>query len=673
MNTLNLKQRIISELKNPLFPDLWLIFSKEALDLANEILFWLLEEEKTEFENLLKTKKSDINFDIFESDGILDYYWSLLNHFQWVNNTKKIRNIIEKFRPKLEDFSNYVSYNKDYFYMLVYCQENCDLDEEQKRVLFLRIKSFKERWIDLDEKKQKRLKILNKKLSKLSNDFSNNVVDDQSLFEYVIKDFEQIKDLPEDVLELAKKQAEEKGKDWYLFTSDPTAYISIMKYCTDSNIRKDFYQAHFNFCSSWKYDNRNIIIEILKYKKEKANLLWYKNYAELSLNDKMADSPNQVLELLESISKKAKSKAKKEIQELKDYFWTKNLEIYDFSFYSTKYKKEKYDIDDKVLKQYFECNNVIRFLHKLAETFFWVVLKKLDIESYDIDVEVYEVYREWKLISYYFMDLFYRKEKRQWAWADIIRERNYEIMQKWIKNKIPLVVNCANFQKWINKTLLTIRDVETIFHEFWHALHAMLAESKYSELNWFEVEWDFVELPSQLLENWVIDKESLSKLAIHHETWVSIEEELINKLEKLKIYMTWNFVVSQNEYALLDLNLHMIENIPDSSLELDKICLDLIKKYSLFDKEESYKMYCSFSHIFWWWYAAWYYSYMWAEIIEAQVFDKIKKEWMFNKEVWKKYIDSILWPWTKKPAKELFYDFVKSDLDINYFYKRKGL
>ena len=667
-----LKQKILEELNKTWFPGLKLIYSEEALEISLEILNELLEKEKEDFKKLLKTKKEDINFETFEDESILDYYWSLLNHLSWVNNTEKIREIIESFRPKLEDFSNYVSYNKKYYEMIVYCDENCNLDEEQKRVMFLRLKWFKDRWINLDNKKQKRLKQINKKLSKLSHDFTNNIIDDEATFEYLITNKEIIKDLPEDILENALKEAEQKKKNWYLFSADPSSYMAIMKYSGDKDTRKYFQKTRSKFASSWKYDNRKIILDILKYKKEKAIILWYKNYAELSLNNKMATSPKEVIKLMKEISTKAKDKALEEIETLKKYFNLRDLRDYDLAYYSTKYKKENYDLDDKYLKQFFEYENVLSYLHNLAKDFFWVELKEIKENCYQENVKIYEVYKDNNLISYYFLDPYYRKEKRAWAWADIIREKTYEIKAKNIKNKLPIVVNVCNFQKWEKNTLLTMSDVETIFHEFWHALHAMLAESKYSDLNWFEVEWDFVELPSQLLENWVIEKESLKKLAKHYKTWATLDKKTLDKLENLKTFMSWNFVLKQCEYTLLDMNLH-IWNIPNWKKELDETCLDLINKISLFNKEKDYKMYCSFNHIFWWWYSAWYYSYMWAEIIEAQVFNKIKKNWIFDKKIWSEYINTILWPWTKKPANDLFYDFVKDKLDIKYFYERKWI
>ncbi len=665
---MKLKQKVINELNKNTFPNLKFLFSEEVLDISLELLNEFLEEDKKKFKELLKIENKDLVFESFENESKLDYFWSLLNHYQNIENTIKIRKIIEEFRPKLQDFWNEVSYSKELFKKYKYINENLDLDSDQKRIMFLRLKAFRDRWINLSKEKQDKLKNLNKKLSKLSESFSNNIVDSEGEFEYLIDDFKKIKDLPKEVLEITRKKAEENWKKWYLFDADPTSYQAIMKYCTDEKIRIDFAKANYSFASSWKYDNRENILNILKLKKEKAEILWYKNYAEFSLNSKMAESPKQVFELIEWISEKAKIKAKNEINELKKYFKLDEIKSHDLAFYSRIYKEEEYKIDDKELKKYFEFENTISYLHNFVNEFYWIKLNEIKLDSYNDDIRIYEVYKDWNLISYYFLDAFYRKNKRPGAWADNLREKEY-----FPKNKIPIVVNVCNFQKSLNwKTTLSMRDVETLFHEFWHALHEMLSESKYSELSWFWVEWDFVELPSQLLENWVWDRESLRKLSKHIDTWNSINDELLEKLEKLKTFMSWVFVSRQNEFALLDMTLYSI--IPPKSIEeLDRKVLEIVNKYSIFKRWSDYKMYCSFGHIFGWWYAAWYYSYMWAEIIEADVFNRIKELWMFDRKVWEKLLKTIIWQWTRKKASELFFDFMDREVDNRAFMERKWL
>ena len=662
-----MKDKIIQELKKSEFPDLAFLFSQWALEVAPEILKELLEIDKKEFEELLTKPNEEITFDSFEDEGLLDYYWSLLNHYQNVNNNDQMRKIIEDFRPELQDFWNYVTYNKNYYEKTKYCFENCDLNADQKRALEIRLKGFKDSGIDLPEEEKNKLKELNKIWAKLSNDFSNNIVDDEATFEYIIENFEVIKDLPEDILNNAKKAAEEKNKSGYLFDADPSSYVAILKYCSDANIRKDFEKIQNSFASKGKFDNREIILNILKNKKQKAGILWYENYAQMSLNSKMADSPEQVFELIQGISKTAKTKAIEEREELKKYFNLTEINSYDMGFYSRKYKEEKYNLDEKELKKYFKYENVLEYLHTFVKQFLGIEMREISASVYSKSVKTYEVYRNDKKIAYYLLDAFYSKEKRGWAWADNLREKS----NFWGIEKLPMVINCCNFLQ-TDETLLSIRDVETLFHEFGHAIHEMISQSPLSELSGFNVEWDFVELPSQLLENWVGNNNSLIKLAKHYQTGETLPDSVMKTLDELDTYMSANGVLGQNTYALLDMHLYS-EEIPENIEELDQKTLDIVNNYWITQRWEDYKMYCSFSHIFGWGYSAGYYSYMWAEILEADVFDAIEQQGMFDPKVGQKLVDTLIGQWTRKPAAELFKDFMGREVSNQAFMKRKGL
>ena len=246
-------------------------------------------------------------------------------------------------------------------------------------------------------------------------------------------------------------------------------------------------------------------------------------------------------------------------------------------------------------------------------------------------------------------------------------------MREKSNENLPIVINVLNLSKVENwPILLKIRDCETLFHEFWHAIHAMVWKSRYSELSSFAVEWDFVELPSQLLENRVDDVESMEKLSKHYKTWESLPKDILDKLDKLSTYWMWNRVLRQNELALVDLDLYT-SNIPNSVEELDKKILEIVNKNSIFQRWEEYKMYCSFLHIFGWWYESKYYSYMRADQLQADVFSKIKSEWMMEPKVWKEYLEKILAQWALKPWKELFFDFMWRDVSEQALIKKYWL
>lgn len=671
---MTIKQKIIQELENPKIPDLKFLFSDEVLDLAPEVLEELLLEEKKDFDELLKTLDNEITFEIFQDFSRLDLFFSLLNHLQNVNSSEKVRNIIEDFEPKYVDFWNYISFNKRYYEMLVYCRKNCELDEEQKRILDVSIKWYEIKWINLPVAKQKNLKEISKKLSELAQKFWNNVLFSEKEFYYVFETDEAIKEIPKNDLEEAKNKAKNKWKTWYLFDSSLSSYQSIMKYCSDNKIREHFFTEKHNFASSGEYDNRKIVLEILKLRQKEAKILWYKNYAELSLEFKMADTPKNIIKLINTVSKKAKKKALKEIETLKNYFNLSEINTWDLTYYSRIYKEKEFNFDERELKKYFEFDKVLNWLFEISKRLYWIEMKEIKIDSYCGDLKIYEVYKDGKHISYFIGDYFYNENKRSWAWCDNLRPKVEEnIKHKIINNLLPIIINVCAFQKWEKgKTLLNYIDVETMFHEFWHALHEMLSKSKYSDLSWFNVEWDFVELPSQIMENWCSDEEALKLFAKHFETWKDLPKKTLKTMKMLKKYWTWNFILRQNEFASVDMHLHS-KKFPDNIEDLDLHILELAKNTSIFELKENYKKYASFSHIFDWGYAAWYYSYMRAEIIEAQVWEVFKKNGIFNKETANKFLDTILSAWSRKKAKELFFDFAWLDISPKAFLKRKGI
>ncbi len=668
MKKQQLKQKILQELNTNEIPDLKFLYSDEVLEITPEILEELLEEEKKDFKEKLKTESKDITFEFFEEFSILDFFFWLLDHLLNVKSSDKVRKIIEDFEPKLIDFSNEVSYNKRFYEMVVYCYENCKLDEEQKRILNQDIKSYKIRWINLPEEKQEKLKKINKELRQLSQKMWNNTLDSENEFSYFIEDDKYLKDLPEDILKTAQDKAQKENKNWYLFDSSSSFYMAILKFCDSGDIRKHFYKARCNFASSWKYDNREIILKILKLREKKAKILGYKNYSELSLEFKMAESPEKIKELLFDITSKSKQKAEIELDKLKKYFNLEEIKPWDIAYYNRILKEEKYNFDEKKLKKYFEFTRVKKWLFDVVKKLYNIELEKIEVESYEKDLDFYKVYKDWEFISYFIADYFYREKKRSWAWENHLRTKYFSELQK----KYPIIVNVTNFQKateW--ETLLTLSDVQTMFHEFWHAIHDMSSISKYSDLWISWVEWDFIELPSQILENWAKKQESVNLFAEHIETSEKIPEETFDTLKLLEQFWTWNFYLKQSEYALVDITLHS-EEIPSDILELDKKILNTINNISIFTQTEDYKTYTSFTHIFDWWYASWYYSYMWAEIIEADIFSEFEKNWIFNKVVSKKFLDKILSQWSKKDARDLFKDFMWRDVDIKAFLDRQG-
>ncbi len=676
---MTLKNKIIEALECTDFPNLKLLYSPESLELAPEILDELLDEEKTKFENKLLIPDSEISFETFEDVSVLDYYFGILEHYQSVHWDEVIRKIIEDFEPKYIDFGNQAAYSQRYYEMLKYCLEKCELDAEQRRIIQDGVEHFEVRGISLDNEKQEELKSISKKLSEIQQKFSNNVLDSKKEFEYLITNETIIADMPKDDILVAKKRAESAHKQWYLFDSSQGSYMSIMKYCSDSSVRRDFYEARQNVASNGKYNNKSIILEILALRERKAEILGFRSYAELSLKFKMAESPDQIIDLFSNISEKAKPKAQAELDEITEYFNIQELQNWDVTYYANKLREEKYDFDSKKLKEYFVFENVLSGMFETIYKLYNLEFKEINIDTYNEDVTVYEVYKDGIFLSYFFTDYFYNELKRPGAWANIMREKSLasKVLGIWKtpkKNYKKIVLNVCNFQKWADGvTLLTLWDVETMFHEFGHATHEILSKSEYSDLSWFHVEWDFVELPSQLLENWCRDRVWMKLFAKHKDTGEMVPDHMLDKLDQLETFWNGQLVLWQNTYAMMDMMLHSW-NIPKTEQELDDFVNANYDANALLSRWEVYSPHTSFTHIFDGWYAAGYYSYMWAEIIEKEVWRAFKDSWdIFSPEVSKKFHDTILSAWTTKKASELFRDFFWRDVEIDAFLSEKWL
>jgi len=664
--TQDIKKNIYYELENSNFPDLEFLYSHEALKLALIILEELLTKERNEFYSKLKTPDDEICFETFDDVSILEYYFWILDHYQGVHGDDDIRKIIEAFEPKYIDFGNEVAYSARYYEMLELCYSRQSLNTEQRKIISDSIERFKVRGINMQEQKQERLKIINKKLSEIAQKFSNNVVDSKKEFEYHVDDKTCIDEMPEDDKLLAKLRAEKMWKKGYLFDASQGSYMSIMKYCSDSSIRKDFYQARQMTASWWKYNNKPLILEMLSLRQEKAEILWFENYAQLSLVFKMADSPEQIIELFSDISRKAKPKAQSEIDEICEYFKLEDIQNWDIWYYANKLKQEKYSFDSKELKKYFVFENVLEWMFETIFRLYNLEFKEIQVNTYNKDVTVYKVFKDWRFLSYFFTDFFYNELKRPWAWANILRETSP-------KGK-KIVLNVCNFQKWADGlTLLTLWDVETMFHEFGHATHEILSRSEYSQLSGFHVEHDFIELPSQLLENWCRDAQWMKLFAKHYKTWEMVPDDMLSKLKILDTFWNGQFIIGQNIYAMMDMMLHS-SKVPSSEQELDEKVNQSYDTHSLLPRWEVYSPHASFTHIFDGWYAAGYYSYMWAEIIEKEVWKAFKDSGnIFSPEIAQKFHDTILWAWSIKKASQLFRDFFGRDVDINAFLEEKWL
>ncbi len=673
-----LKQKISVELEKKEFPNLKFLYSQEVIENSLDILEEFLQEEKKYFKNSLKTKNEDIDFDLFNIESKLDYFWSLLYHLKSVKSSDKIRSVIDIFEPKITEFSNEVSYSKRNYEMLEVLLSSWKLNQEQEKIIKDEIMHYKVRWINLNDEKQEELKKINLEISEISTKFSNNILDSKKEFEYHLDNDDFLKEMPKSDLENAKSLAKKKWKHWFVFDASSSSYIAIMKYCSNSQIRKYFSRVFNSFASEGDYDNRENILKLINLKNKKAKILWYENYWELSLEFKMVENSKEIIDLISDIAKKAKTKGIKEIEEIKEFFNLESINSWDLSYYFRLLKEKKYKLDDKKLKQYFEFENTKNSLFNTVKRLYGIEMKKISSKNdsqvslddnqwfiYNEGVEIYEVYKQGEFISYFVWDYFYNEDKTGGAWADRLRWK--------YKDKKAILSNTTNIVKsesW--PTLLTLSEVETLFHEFGHAIHDMLSKSEYSDLSGLNVEWDFVELPSQILEKWCSDYETINDVASHYETWEKLNEDMLKSIENLKHFSTWNSILWQNIYAICDMMFYSWESF-ENIWELDAKFLDKVNSLAIFKKDEKYKQYCSFSHIFDGGYSAWYYSYMRADIIVSEVWEVFKQNWVYDEGTAQKFEKTILWAGSLKKAREMFFDFMARDVEIDAFLEEKGL
>jgi peptidyl-dipeptidase Dcp len=556
-------------------------------------------------------------------------------------------------------------------------KSNLELNTEQSRLLEKTHKGFVRNGANLNGKQKQKLREIDKQLSQLGLKFGENVLAETNKYELIIEDESKLKGLPEALKEAAAQTAEEKGYDGkWVFTLAFPSYIPFMTYVKDRTLRKELFLAYNTKSNKGdELDNKPHIKEMLKLKADRANLLGYKNHADFVLEERMAKSPEKVMSFLQELLEKAKPKANEEIEELtafaKKLEGLDRLEKWDFAYYSEKLKMEKYAIDDELLRPYFQLENVIGGVFQTAEKLFGIhFVENRNIPKYHKDVTTYEVRNsEGKHIAVFYADFFPRPGKRNGAWMT-----SYKGQKKTngvdIRPHVSIVCNFTKPTK-TKPSLLTFNEVTTLFHEFGHALHGMLADSTYESLSGTSVYWDFVELPSQIFENWCYEKECLDLFAKHYETGEKIPVELVQKIKKASNFHQGYQAVRQISFGLLDMAYHGTNpaNINDIA-EFEK---NIMSDTRLLPDVEGTLMSTSFSHIFQGGYAAGYYSYKWAEVLDADAFELFLEKGVFDPITAKSFKQNILAAGGTEHPSILYKRFRGRDPKPEALLKRAGL
>jgi len=560
----------------------------------------------------------------------------------------KIQKIAQDVSPLLSEFNNDISLNEKLFIRVkeVYnSKERLKLTEEENTLLDKKYKGFSRNGANLSKDKKLNLREIDKKLSKLKLKFGENVLAETNKFEMLIINEKDLSGLPEGAKEAAKQLAESKNKKGWLFTLDYPSYIPFMTYADNRELRKKLSFAFGNRSfNNDAFDNKNIVLKIVTLRYKRAKLLGYKSHAHFVLEERMAETPEKVLEFLNELLEKVKPAAEKEFKNLENFAKKLDdigrLEKWDSVYYSEKLKQKLYDFDDEQLKPYFKLENVIRGVFLVANKLYDLNFEKIDtIDKYHKDVLTYKVTdKNGDFISIFYTDFFPREGKRNGAWMTSFKPQ-------YIRNDYnerPHISIVCNFTKPTKSkpSLLTFNEVTTLFHEFGHALHGMLANTTYPSLSGTSVSWDFVELPSQVLENWCYEEAVLKLFAKHYETGEVIPIELVKKIKDSSTFNEGMQTLRQISLGLLDMSWHTLD--PAHIIDVKKHELTAFKNTKLYPDIAKNCTSTSFSHIFQGGYSSGYYSYKWAEVLDADAFDYFSENGIFNKEIATKFKDNIL-------------------------------
>ena len=560
----------------------------------------------------------------------------------------EIQKIAQEVSPLLAEFSNDITLNENLFERIKTVYEQKDMFQltvEQKTLLDKKYKSFSRNGANLPKSKKKKLREIDKELSKLKLQFGENVLAETNAYELHVTDEAQLKGLPESALEEAQHLAETKGKTGWIFTLQYPSYIPFMTYAENRELRKQLAIA-FGAKGFQKnqYNNEEIVLKIAKLRHERANLLGYKTHAHYVLEERMAKNPETVNHFLHELLDKAKPAAQREFANLqqfaKELDGIDTLEKWDGAYYSEKLKQKLFNLDDEKLKPYFKLENVIAGVFMVAEKLYGLRFEEVhNIDKYHRDVLTYKVLDGTNhLVAIFYADFFPREGKRNGAWMTSFKPQYI----KEEENERPHISIVCNFTKptKTKPSLLTFNEVTTLFHEFGHALHGMLANTTYPSLSGTSVFWDFVELPSQVLENWCYEKEALELFAKHYQTGESIPMELIEKIKESATFHEGMQTLRQLSFGLLDMGWHGQD--PSAITNVKQQELKAFEGTQLYPDVAENCMSTSFSHIFQGGYSSGYYSYKWAEVLDADAFEYFKEQGIFSKTVADKFKNFVL-------------------------------
>ena len=582
------------------------------------------------------------------SGNALDRLSSIFFNLNSAETCDEMQKIAQEVSPLLTEFGNDITLNEDLFKRIKSVFEQKDtlsLTTEQNTLLDKKYKNFTRNGALLSEDKKLKLREIDTELAKLKLTFGENVLAETNNYELIITNKDDLKGLPEGTIEAAKALAKSKDNEGWIFTLDFPSYIPFVTYADNRKLRKEIaIAAGKKAFQNNEYDNQEITLKIAKLRFERANLLGYETHAHFVLEERMAQNPEKVKSFLNDLLAKAKPAAKREFAQLETFanalHGIDQLEKWDGAYYSEKLKQKLFNLDDEKLKPYFQLEKVLNGAFTIAKKLYGLTFTEIfDIDKYHEEVTTYEVTGENnELIAIFYADFFPRKGKRNGAWMTSYKSQ-------YIKdgsNERPHISNVCNFTKptETKPSLLTFNEVTTLFHEFGHGLHGILANTTYPSLSGTSVYWDFVELPSQIMENWCYEAEALALFAYHYQTDEMIPMELVQKIKESASFQEGMATMRQLSFGLLDMGWHGQD--PSNIKDIKTFETEQFSATQLYPEVKENAMSTAFSHIFQGGYSSGYYSYKWAEVLDADAFAYFQEKGIFNKEVATKFKENVL-------------------------------
>jgi peptidyl-dipeptidase Dcp len=635
----------------------------------NEIDDLVANPEEPTFENTLEA---------LEFTGLhLNRVSGLFFNLNAAETDETIQAIARKLSPLLTEFANDIRLNKALFRKIEQVYKTADrtkLTTEQITLLDTHYRAYIRNGANLEGPEKEKLRTIDKKLADLKLAFGEHVLADTQAFELHLTEEKDLEGLPESIREQAASLAEGKDKEGWLFTLDYPSYVPFMTYASNRELRKSMALA---FSSRGFKDNENnnedIVTELVQLRQERAALLGYESHAHFVLEERMAEHPDTVMDFLDDLREKAMPVAKEELLGLQKLAANDGIDIlqsWDTAYYKEKLKMQRFDLDQEKLRPYFELDKVLQGLFEVAERLFSFRFEETDaLEVYHEEVRTFNAYDEkgnFKALLY--ADFFPRPGKRNGAWMTSYRGQ-WKQGDASVRPQVSIVCNFTR-PTASRPSLLTFNELTTLFHEFGHALHGMLADTTYPSLSGTHVFWDFVELPSQLMENWCYEQEALHLFASHFETGDLLPMELVNKIKEASNFMEGMQTLRQLSFGYLDMAWHknpgVIEDVRSHEIKV-------LSRTRLLPEVEGVCMSTAFSHIFQGGYSSGYYSYKWAEVLDADVFESFQEAGIFDRNTAKRLVNDILSKGGTVAPMDLFIKFKGRKPNPEALLKRAGL